>query len=86
MSEPPEIDTGPSEAERLLARLRGKRARARLAILFEALWPALWPPLGIVGLFVCAALLGIPQATVKSRARIAKSRLREQLISLEGWS
>ena len=33
-----------------------------------------------------AHLLGIPQGTVKSRARIAKSRLREQLISIEGGS
>jgi RNA polymerase sigma factor (sigma-70 family) len=33
-----------------------------------------------------AHLLGIPQGTVKSRARIAKSKLREQLISLEVWS
>jgi RNA polymerase sigma factor (sigma-70 family) len=33
-----------------------------------------------------AQLLGIPQGTVKSRVRIAKSRLREQLISAEGWS
>ncbi len=33
-----------------------------------------------------AQLLGIPQGTVKSRARIAKSQLRKQLISLEGWS
>jgi RNA polymerase sigma factor (sigma-70 family) len=33
-----------------------------------------------------AQLLGIPQGTVKSRARIAKSRLRAQLISVEGWS
>jgi RNA polymerase sigma factor (sigma-70 family) len=33
-----------------------------------------------------AQLLGIPQGTVKSRTRIAKSRLREQLISVEGWS
>ncbi len=33
-----------------------------------------------------AQLLGIPQGTVKSRARNAKSRLREQLISVEGWS
>lgn len=33
-----------------------------------------------------AHLLGIPQGTVKSRARIAKSRLREQLVSVEGWS
>jgi len=33
-----------------------------------------------------AHLLGIPQGTVKSRARIAKSKLRKQLISLEVWS
>lgn len=32
-----------------------------------------------------AHLLGIPQGTVKSRARIAKSKLREQLIVLEAW-
>ena len=32
-----------------------------------------------------ACLLGIPRGTVKSRARIAKSKLREQLISLEAW-
>lgn len=33
-----------------------------------------------------ARLLGIPQGTVKSRARIAKSKLREQLISGEAFS
>ena len=33
---------------------------ARAAILFEAVWPALWPPLGIVGVFLCAALLDLP--------------------------
>ena len=33
-----------------------------------------------------AHLLGIPQGTVKSRARIAKSKLRERLISLEALS
>ena len=33
-----------------------------------------------------AQLLGIPQGTVKSRLASAKSKLREQLVSLEGWS
>jgi RNA polymerase sigma-70 factor (ECF subfamily) len=32
-----------------------------------------------------AHLLGIPQGTVKSRVRIAKTRLREQLLLQEGW-
>lgn len=33
-----------------------------------------------------AQLLGIPQGTVKSRTRLAKARLREHLLPLEGWS
>lgn len=33
-----------------------------------------------------AQLLGIPQGTVKSRARIARSRLREQLMPKEAWT
>jgi RNA polymerase sigma factor (sigma-70 family) len=32
-----------------------------------------------------AHLLGLPQGTVKSRMRAAKSRLREQLVTVEGW-
>ncbi len=36
------------------------RALARLALGWERLWPALWPPLGILGLFCLAALLGLP--------------------------
>src|ERR1700729_3336115 len=44
----------------LLRRLAGHRALARLAILFERVWPALWPPLGVAGLFVCVALLDLP--------------------------
>ena len=44
----------------LLRRLAGRRFMARAAILFEAVWPALWPPLGIIGVFLCAALLNLP--------------------------
>jgi uncharacterized protein (TIGR02302 family) len=48
------------ELDGLLRRLAGHRALARLMILFERIWPALWPPLGVAGLFVCAALLDLP--------------------------
>jgi uncharacterized protein (TIGR02302 family) len=48
------------ELDRLLRRLAGRRALARLAILFERVWPALWPPLGVAGVFVCLALLDLP--------------------------
>lgn len=40
--------------------LRRKRAAARLVIVFERLWPALWPPLGVIGLYVAFALLDLP--------------------------
>jgi RNA polymerase sigma-70 factor, ECF subfamily len=33
-----------------------------------------------------AQLLGIPHGTVKSRLRVAKVKLREQFISMEGWT
>ncbi|HEY1412464.1 MAG TPA: DUF4175 family protein, partial [Rhodopila sp.] len=42
-----------------LRRLAGRRFLARAAILFEAVWPALWPPLGVVGIFLCLALLDL---------------------------
>ncbi|MGB8363739.1 MAG: TIGR02302 family protein [Rhizomicrobium sp.] len=34
-------------------------ALARLAILWERVWPALWPASGVLGLFVAAALFGV---------------------------
>nr|WP_275668652.1 TIGR02302 family protein [Crenalkalicoccus roseus] len=37
-----------------------RRRLARLALLWEALWPRLWPPLGVAGLFLILALLGLP--------------------------
>ena len=57
----PEPHDQPHDPGRLLRRLAGRRALARLALLFERVWPALWPPLGVIGLFLCAALLGLPQ-------------------------
>jgi uncharacterized protein (TIGR02302 family) len=45
----------------LLHQLATRRVLARQAILFERIWPAIWPALGIVGLFVTAALLNLPQ-------------------------
>ncbi|MGC1409102.1 MAG: DUF4175 family protein, partial [Acetobacteraceae bacterium] len=49
------------DLDRLLRRLAGRRALARLAILFERIWPAVWPALGVAGLFVFAALLDLPR-------------------------
>jgi len=51
----------PEDLNPLLRRLAGRRALARLTILFEHVWPALWPPLGVAGLFVCLALLDLPR-------------------------
>ena len=45
---------------KLAKRLSGRRFLARGAILFEAAWPALWPPLAVIGVFLCAALLNLP--------------------------
>ncbi len=41
-------------------RLSGRRLQAQATILFEALWPALWPAAGLIGVFLCAAFLGLP--------------------------
>ena len=49
------------DAERLLRRLAGWRSLARLTLLFEFVWPALWPPLGVIGVFLCVALLDLPR-------------------------
>jgi uncharacterized protein (TIGR02302 family) len=40
--------------------VRWRRA-ARALLIFEVVWPILWPPAGIVGAYLCAALLGLPQ-------------------------
>src|SRR6202142_2457980 len=38
----------------------GLRLRARAALLFERAWPAAWPALGVLGAFLCVALLDVP--------------------------
>ncbi|HEV7266262.1 MAG TPA: DUF4175 family protein [Falsiroseomonas sp.] len=43
-----------------LAPLTRRRALARLALAWEAIWPAIWPALGVLGLFLTLALLGLP--------------------------
>ena len=48
------------DTEALLRRLQSRRATARAVLLFEQIWPALWPPLGVAGVFVCLALLDLP--------------------------
>ncbi|WP_158922813.1 DUF4175 domain-containing protein [Acidisphaera sp. S103] len=53
-------DPAPQGSTNLHRRLAGRRFLARAAILFEAVWPALWPPLAVVGLFLCVALLNLP--------------------------
>ncbi|MBN9508925.1 MAG: DUF4175 family protein [Alphaproteobacteria bacterium] len=53
--------TAPAHAEPpFAARLRRRRLAARAALGFERLWPALWPPLGVLGAYLCAALLDLP--------------------------
>jgi uncharacterized protein (TIGR02302 family) len=47
-------------APNLHRRLAGRRFLASAAILFEAIWPALYPPLAVIAVFLCAALLNLP--------------------------
>lgn len=52
------LRAGPGAAP--LRHLARRRRLARLALGWERLWPALWPPLGVFGLFLLVALLGLP--------------------------
>jgi uncharacterized protein (TIGR02302 family) len=58
---PPPTPQRPEDINPLLRRLAGRRVLARLAILFEHVWPAIWPALGVAGVFVCVALLDLPR-------------------------
>ena len=48
------------QRSRLPRRFVRWRRAARLLLIFEAIWPVLWPPAGILGVYFCAALLGLP--------------------------
>ncbi|MBR0652594.1 TIGR02302 family protein [Roseomonas terrae] len=43
-----------------MTQLARRTRLARLVLWWEAAWPALWPPLGVLGLFLLVALLGLP--------------------------
>jgi uncharacterized protein (TIGR02302 family) len=75
------------DSDHLLRRLAAHRALARLALLFERIWPALWPPLGVAGLFLCAALLDLPRLLPPALhlALLAATFIAIVLLLLRGW-
>lgn len=48
------------EHDSVLNQLKRRRREARVVLWIEQLWPALWPAIGILGLLLCLALLGVP--------------------------
>ena len=44
----------------ILRLLHSRRTATRGVLLFERLWPAVWPAFGVAGVFVCLALLDLP--------------------------
>ena len=61
MSDRPTNPDGADGTAALLRRLGRLRRRARAALLFERAWPAAWPPAGVLGVFVCVAMLDLPR-------------------------
>lgn len=59
MSIGPKVDQAREAALRMLRR---RRTQARAVMLFERVWTAIWPPLGVAGVFLCLALLEVPQS------------------------
>ena len=60
MSDRPEAGGEAERTRTLMRRLGRRRLHARAVLLFELVWPALWPALGVLGAFVCVALLDVP--------------------------
>jgi uncharacterized protein (TIGR02302 family) len=63
MNEAPRIaapDGGvPGQGKSRLSRFERLIERARLALLWERLWPGLWPPFGVVALFLAVSWMGL---------------------------
>ena len=61
MADPPAVVRTPVPTRGGLPAGAARRVRlARLALLWERVWPALWPPAGVGGLFLALALLDLP--------------------------
>jgi uncharacterized protein (TIGR02302 family) len=61
VADPPNLTGAPRPGPGGLPPAARRRVRlARLALLWERVWPALWPPIGIGGLFLALALLDLP--------------------------
>ncbi|MGE0717923.1 MAG: DUF4175 family protein, partial [Alphaproteobacteria bacterium] len=61
MADPPYVTGDRARPRGSLPQAAQRRVRvARLALLWERVWPALWPPAGVAGLFLAVALLDLP--------------------------
>ncbi len=67
-----------------LSRLARQRGLARLALGWERLWPALWPPLGVLGVWLVIALLGLP-LFLPGWARLLLAFAFLGLLGVVGW-
>ncbi|MGK7865737.1 DUF4175 domain-containing protein [Falsiroseomonas sp. E2-1-a20] len=67
-----------------LRRLPRQRLAARAALGWERVWPALWPPLGVLGVFLLVALLGLP-LLLPPWARPVLSLVFLAGIAVAGW-
>jgi hypothetical protein len=67
-----------------LRSLPRQRLAARAALGWERLWPALWPPLGVLGVFLLVALLGLP-LLLPPGARLLLSLAAFAAIAIAAW-
>jgi hypothetical protein len=67
-----------------LRNLPRQRLAARAALGWERLWPALWPPLGVLGVFLLVALLGLP-LLLPPGARLLLSLAAFAAIAVAAW-